>query len=724
MRRFLFLGALSIVASGALLGCDSDGVADRFVFEAGPDVGDGGDALGDAVFPDADPTLGGPCVDDTQCQNAKVTCATFHCDTSIGRCRGVPDDTRCDDGVYCDGAERCDVRLGCQPGPAIDCSGTDECLIGACQEATRTCKQTPRDADGDGDPTAECGSYGHDCNDRDPTVSSKAAEICGNGVDDNCNGMIDEMPCVSPTSSTCDTAITITGAGTYPLALAATKRTIGASCADAATFVRQNVVAVKVPAGAPQDVDLLVSSTTGARVALAAGTTCGVASTELGCNAAPPSTTAARLRLRALAPGVYPVYVFANAEISAELKVSFGAPTTPANNLTCATAASLFSAGAASVSETVQVIDVGATPSACTEAAGPLLYRFTVPADGPRDLTVHATPADASVQAVLGLRDASCVAASSELTCGTAGPATLFARALRPGTYYLDVGATTPNDVVLDAALTPATRPIAGDECGGAPALPLGTTVEVDTTRYQADIAATCLGSTSAPSLAADLAYDLSLAEASDVLIVAHGAGSDTLGLGMAGPACATMDLGCGQGYPLRMQRRALPAGDYRVIAESQTRSSISLSSFVRPAATPGPDGADGCGGAPVVIPPTGGLFVGDTSKHHATLDETCDASGEPKFGAPESIYRIDLAARTRLLVDAWGSAFTTTLSIRQGASCPGVEIMNGCGAGYYPGNAFLDVVVDPGTYWIVVDGYALQSGAFRLDVRTATPSP
>ena len=42
------------------------------------------------------------------------------------------------------------------------------------------------DDDGDGFPAAK------DCNDADPAVNPGQSEICGNGVDDNCNLVFDE----------------------------------------------------------------------------------------------------------------------------------------------------------------------------------------------------------------------------------------------------------------------------------------------------------------------------------------------------------------------------------------------------------------------------------------------------------------------------------------------------------------------------------------------------
>lgn len=46
------------------------------------------------------------------------------------------------------------------------------------------------DADHDGYKDAACG--GNDCNDRNKLVNPGAAEVCGDGVDNNCNGVVDE----------------------------------------------------------------------------------------------------------------------------------------------------------------------------------------------------------------------------------------------------------------------------------------------------------------------------------------------------------------------------------------------------------------------------------------------------------------------------------------------------------------------------------------------------
>jgi hypothetical protein len=54
--------------------------------------------------------------------------------------------------------------------------------------ATSLGSQSDHDCDGYANPA----SGGNDCNDEDPNVHPGAPEVCGNGIDDNCNGLVDE----------------------------------------------------------------------------------------------------------------------------------------------------------------------------------------------------------------------------------------------------------------------------------------------------------------------------------------------------------------------------------------------------------------------------------------------------------------------------------------------------------------------------------------------------
>jgi len=149
-----------------------------------------------------------------------VGCTLDACDEDLDQCVSSVDDGACDDGLPCNGAERCDPEAGCQAGAPVDCSGLDgACAQGVCDEATGACVAQALDdgaacddgdactagdaceagacqgalVDGDSDgygPGAACGG---DCDDADASVHPGAEEICGDDIDQDCSGA--DLPC-------------------------------------------------------------------------------------------------------------------------------------------------------------------------------------------------------------------------------------------------------------------------------------------------------------------------------------------------------------------------------------------------------------------------------------------------------------------------------------------------------------------------------------------------
>jgi hypothetical protein len=75
-----------------------------------------------------------------------VACTADTCDEATGRVLHTPDDSRCDDGKFCNGEEHCDSQAGCMAGtsPALD--DAIDCTVDSCDEATRTAVHAPMDS--------------------------------------------------------------------------------------------------------------------------------------------------------------------------------------------------------------------------------------------------------------------------------------------------------------------------------------------------------------------------------------------------------------------------------------------------------------------------------------------------------------------------------------------------------------------------------------------------
>ncbi|MCB9611814.1 MAG: putative metal-binding motif-containing protein [Sandaracinus sp.] len=84
-------------------------------------------------------------------------------------------DEACDDGLFCNGRERCVANV---------CTSTTAPCDDTCDEGTDTCEGGCPDADGDGAADATCG--GTDCDDADADRYPGALEVC-DLVDDDCD---------------------------------------------------------------------------------------------------------------------------------------------------------------------------------------------------------------------------------------------------------------------------------------------------------------------------------------------------------------------------------------------------------------------------------------------------------------------------------------------------------------------------------------------------------
>ena len=72
-----------------------------------------------------------------------VECTVDRCEPTTGVCASTADTARCDDGIFCNGAETCDPTRGCRGGAAPVCDDRVGCTTDRCDDTLRRCVSTP-----------------------------------------------------------------------------------------------------------------------------------------------------------------------------------------------------------------------------------------------------------------------------------------------------------------------------------------------------------------------------------------------------------------------------------------------------------------------------------------------------------------------------------------------------------------------------------------------------
>lgn len=140
---------------------------------------------------DADVTSDGSvipsgCAGPADCDD-DIDCTNDICGAS-GACIHTPVPALCAVGSSCDPVAGCVAGIACASDE--DCIDSNACTRNeTCNSVSATCTFIILDNDGDGDPPRVCG--GTDCDDSNPDVNAAMGELCGNLIDDDCDGIVD-----------------------------------------------------------------------------------------------------------------------------------------------------------------------------------------------------------------------------------------------------------------------------------------------------------------------------------------------------------------------------------------------------------------------------------------------------------------------------------------------------------------------------------------------------
>jgi hypothetical protein len=697
MRIFgcVWLGAAMAVS----IGCGDDVVT----VDASPDAGVASDAMVDAP-PDApEPIPDGAtlCDSDSDCVD-DIDCTLDICDER-GFCRNPAQTSRCDDGVFCNGVEQCDIGMGgCVPGPPRSCSDNDVCTIDGCNEAMQVCTHEPRDFDEDGEADFRC-EGGTDCDDFDPTRGSMVAEVCGDSIDNDCDMMVDELDCGRPQHDSCSDPLDVSGGGSFVLNNEGAVGDYALTCGGAG---RRDVV-LRLELEEPQDLSVTAD---GASVTwVGVRESCEDQATELECSSGIPT----RVRARALEPGVYFI-IIADAgagEIGVEVELSDPVP--PPENETCETALDVSEGGR--FEGTFVDVDDDLTTACGGTAAPELVYSFTL--EEPQDVVLSAN-ADTGDDLDISIRN-TCGDETSSLRCIRGSPAATRLYSLEAGTYFFIVEGPSFREVdfALDVSFLPPSEAPEGDTCQGAIPLTLGELASGSLSDKQDDIPVDC------GFFYRDAVYRFTIEERSDVTIELDGGGTFmnfSLRQACADPAT---ELRCTSGRPALTSLVYLEPGSYDVIVEAPQGTGFSLQVDATPSTEEPVDVSnenEGCGTA-WPVPADGGLFRGATEAMAGDL-ETRDTCGS-MAAAADAVFELELTEDRRVVATTAGSEFDTVLHLHQGTCTSAMELFCDDDGGPDGRTSRVAEVLAPGTWFIVVDGWgSSQSGAYTLDIDVSAP--
>lgn len=628
-----------------------------------------------------------PCVDE-------IECTADTCDEETNRCGFEGRDEMCDDGDLCNGAEACVPGRGCRPGLRLTCSDGDPCTVGSCDTEVG-CSFVLRDLDGDGYADHRCG--GPDCND-DPVIggaiSPDGMEVCDNGYDDDCDGLIDARdPTCGAANDTCETAELLPGAGTYV-------RTTRGAASDYPLGCRttgiDTVFRFTLDAAADVQATLTVDGGAGS-VAIRPAASCATG----------PDTYCADAGVlaRDLAPGEYVIIVRTSTGTTFTLNLARMGATPVRPTDVCDGSTVDISAGGTFTGFFSDVRDDYRL--ACrtgTTSFKDVAYRLVL--TEPRDVRITASTGATTTYLSL-VRD--CTSATSSIACVQRASAEIFRRSMAPGTYFvlLESSSSTATTWSLTADIMPAAMRNEGDACSTAVDI-TDATASIPLSALELDYGTSCGGATSASR---DATFSFTTTALSDVVLTTEVGSVHYVSVSSTCGDVATESV-CTSGTPRVVQRLLrVPAGTHHVtVSTALSTGMITASAAIEPPTFPPPN--DTCDGATDLVDSV--LVTGDL------LAAADDILGCGNAGSVDTVHRLVVATRSNVTFVARrtdGSGEPLSIGLRTACTTPSSDLACAAGA-----PALLDRTLEPGTHYVVVESSRGAVGPYSLVVYLADP--
>jgi hypothetical protein len=330
-----------------------------------------------------------------------------------------------------------------------------------------------------------------------------------------------------------------------------------------------------------------------------------------------------------------------------------------------------------------------------------LVYALDIPARQRVSIDVQA-----QFDSVLYIRKDDCADPNDEVDCNDDAPdrsRSRIDRVLEPGKYFVFVDGYEREAGSFKMTVTATDVLALADVCRRAPLLVAGSAQTATTEGMADDAQATCGGGAEG----ADAAWRTELAVRSRLRVVEHS--DETAPVVHLRRACADeqSEVACGESGATpgdAVVTGVFDAGMYTVFADARERDSAGRYTLLlesAPLAGSGA-GADDCDSAAPLPAGGAGSVGGDTFTARDDVAGSCGGAG-----APDVVYRLDVAKHSRLVASLDGEEAAHVLVVWRRCGERATEVA--CGR-------TIDEVLSPGVYFVAVDGASANAfGRFTL---------